>query len=412
VGATYALGDERKTLLRASYSRFADQLGLGLVSSVNPVGSSFAFFSGVDTDGNGILDPGEPANFEFPSGFDPSNPTALSSPNRIDPDIEAIVTNEIILGLEHAFMPEFVGYVNLTWREAGDYYHEIPLFRDANGNVVPLNASDYVLHTYDPADGIRELGNGWVHNPNGQVTGTLPTGESVSTPLYQVRDGLSNTGGSLLTNTDRSTSYLGYTVGATKRLSNKWMLRAHFTYYDWDWDIGNEFRSIDDPTNNHNSNAGFTTWNADDDGEIFADQSGGSGSVDLFLNSRWSFNISGLYQLPWGVNVSGNINGREGYPVPYFIDDVGRDNGGNVDLQVVGAIDTVRVEDIITFDVRVDKDFQIGDLSLTLSADIFNLFNDGYVLQREFEVSTTDVNRVDQIIGPRVARFGVRLAWK
>lgn len=392
VGATYALGDERKTLLRASYSRFADQLGLGLVSSVNPVGSSFAFFTGVDADGDGILEAGEPNEFDFPSGFDPANPTALSSPNRIDPDIEAIVTDEVVIGLEHAFRPEFVGSVSLTWREAGDYYQEIPLFRDANGNVRRVTASDYFLEK--------------------TVTGTLPNGQSYSVPVYAVDPSLENTGGSELTNTDRSTEYLGYTVAATKRLSNKWMMRAHFTYYDWQWNVGESFRRFDDPTDNHNSNAGFTTWNADDDGEIFADQSGGSGSVDLFLNSRWSFNVSGLYQLPWGINVSGNVNGREGYPLPFFLDDVSRSNGGTVDVQVVNNIDDERVDDIITFDVRVDKDFQVGDLGITISADIFNLFNDGYVLQREFEVSSSRTNFVDQIIGPRVARFGVRLAWK
>ncbi|MCG8458775.1 MAG: TonB-dependent receptor, partial [Holophagales bacterium] len=357
LGVTYALGDERKTLLRASYSRFADQMGLGLISGVNPVGSSFAFYTGTDVDGNGILDPGEPAEFSFPSGFDPADPTALSSPNTIDPGIDAIITDEVILGVEHAFLPEFVGSFTVTYRSAGDYYDEIPLFRDANGNVRRLTRSDYFLEDF--------------------ATGNIPGGGAFNVPVYAVDNALEDTGGAEATNTERSAEYLGFSIAGTKRLSNKWMLRAHFTYYDWTWDVGQGFVNFDDPTDNHNSNAGFTGWSADDDGEIFAEQSGGSGSVDLFLNSRWSFNISGLYQLPWGINVSGNINGREGYPVPFFVDDFSRSNGGVVDVQVVNNIDDTRVDDIITFDVRVDKDFQIGDLGITLSADIFNLFNDG-----------------------------------
>ena len=392
IGMTYALGDERKTLLRASYSRFADQLGLGLVSSVNPVGSTFSFWAGTDTDGNGSLDPGEPGQFLFPSGFDPANPGSPTSPNRIDPDVEAIVTDEVILGIEHAFMPEFVGGFTLTYRNAGDYYDAIGLWRDcATCPARRLERSDWVLDNF--------------------LTGSIPGVGSYNVPVYGVAAGLVDTGGAEITNTDRSTEYLGYTISGTKRLSNKWMLRAHFTYYDWTWDIGESFRRFDDPTDNHNSNGGFAGWNPDDDGEIFAEQSGGSGTVDLFLNSRWSFNISGLYQLPWGINASANINGREGYPLPFYVSDVER-AGGTSSVQVVENIDDFRVDDIITFDVRIDKDFQIGDLGVTISADIFNLFNEGYVVQREFNGASARVNFVDQIIGPRIARFGVRLAWK
>ena len=46
IGLTYALGEERKTLLRASYSRFADQLGTGILPALNPLaGLSYAYFS-------------------------------------------------------------------------------------------------------------------------------------------------------------------------------------------------------------------------------------------------------------------------------------------------------------------------------------------------------------------------------
>ena len=45
LGLTYALGAERKTLLRASYSRFADQLGSGTASWLNPLGAQgYAYF--------------------------------------------------------------------------------------------------------------------------------------------------------------------------------------------------------------------------------------------------------------------------------------------------------------------------------------------------------------------------------
>ncbi|MEM1178560.1 MAG: TonB-dependent receptor [Acidobacteriota bacterium] len=397
LGVTYALGEERRTLLRASFSQFADQLGLGLASTTDPVGSATATYIGTDLNGNGILEPdqGETADLLGTSGFDAAAPAGLVAPTRIDPDIEAVITNEIILSVEHAFLPELVGNVTLTWREADDYYSSIPIFRDANGNEVLVTADDYVFER--------------------NVEGNLPDGTAVSVPLFEVRPGLEDTGGVLWTNTDRSTEYIGISAGVTKRLSNRWMLRAHFTYYDWEWDIGPEFRRFDNPTNAVNDNGGFFSWSTDDDGAIFAEQSGGSGSVDLFLNSRYSFNISGLYQLPWDINVSANINGREGYPLAFgFYDE--NSSRGSVDIQAETLGDS-RVEDIITTDLRIDKDFRFGDFGVTLSVDVFNVFNEGFVLQREVALSSdpTAPGRggfVDQIIGPRVARLGVRLSWK
>ena len=392
LGVTYALGEDRRTLLRASFSQFADQLGLGLASETDPVGSATATYIGTDLNGNGILEPGlgETADLLGTAGFDAAAPAGLVAPTRIDPNLEAVITNELILSLEHAFMPELVGNVTVTWRQSDDYYSNIPLYRDENGNEVLVTRDDYVL--------------------DGTVSGTLPDGTSVSVPVFEVRPGLEDTGGVLWTNTDRSTEYLGLTAGVTKRLSDKWMLRAHFTYYDWEWDVGSEFRRFDNPTNEINDNSGFYEWNTDDDGAIFAEQSGGSGNVDLFLNSRYSFNISGLYQLPWDFNVSANINGREGYPLAFGFYDVDTARG-SIDVQAE-TLGNTRVDDIITTDIRLDKDFRFGDFGVTLSVDVFNVFNEGYVLQRDVALGGGRAGFVDQIIGPRVARLGVRLSWK
>ena len=389
IGATYALGENRETLVRASYSRFVDGLGHALIEEVNPAAYSFAAYYGTDTNGNGILDTDEPREFSFPFGFTPGGDATIN-PSRFDPDLEALVTDEVTVGVEHALMPEFVLGATFTWRKSGDYYHEQPIFTDPNGVDRVLTRDDYVLDHF--------------------ATGTLPFGGTYSEPVFTVRDGFTDTGGVFITNSDRETEYQGITLSATKRLSNKWMMRAHVTYYDWDWKIGEGFERFDDPTDVVNANSDPHEWDADDNGAIYAEQSGGSGNVDLYLNSRWSFNISGMYQLPWGINVAGNINGREGYPVPFF-DAEGRNIGGTVDVQV-GESDDFRVDDIITTDVRVDKEFQISDFGITVGLDIFNLFNDGYVVQRENDLGTSRAGFVDQIIGPRIARLSVRLAFK
>ncbi len=388
IGVTYAMGAERKTLLRGSYAAFSDGLGNALVEEMNPTGFSFGIYAGQDLNGNHILEPSEPKEFLTPVGFTPGgNPNVAV--HSIDPDLEAVVTQELTLGIEHAFLPEFVAGATLTYRKADDYYHQQELWEDPSGVVRPIRASDYYLER--------------------TRTGILPNGDPFSAPVYSVKPGFTDTGAIFLTNSDRSHTYKGLTLSATKRLSNKWMLRGHFTFYDWEWDIGRGFLDLDDPTdvlNENDENHEYTN----DDNAIFADLAGGSGNVDVFLNSTWSFNVAGLYQLPMGFNVAANINGREGYPVPFYLRS-SRTNGGTVSVQA-SEVDAFRVDDLYTIDARVDKEFTIGDFGFTVSVDIFNLLNEGTVLQVENNVGAGRGGFVDQILSPRIARVGVRLHFR
>ena len=56
VGVTYALGEERKTLIRGSYSRFAQALYNDVIGNLNPTGFSAAYFSFYDLNGNNMWD--------------------------------------------------------------------------------------------------------------------------------------------------------------------------------------------------------------------------------------------------------------------------------------------------------------------------------------------------------------------
>ena len=39
-------------------------------------------------------------------------------------------------------------------------------------------------------------------------------------------------------------------------------------------------------------------------------------TTDIWLNSRWMVKLTGLYQLPWGLNLTGFFQAREGNPQP------------------------------------------------------------------------------------------------
>ena len=388
VGITYALGENRQTLLRGTFSRYAEQLGqLPLATRVNPLGYNYAYFYFEDANNNLILDPGEVGSLQFAYTYniDPNNPAAV--PNVNDPDLKPTLTDEITLGLDQGFGTNLAVGLNLTYRNI----HDIPEARifivDEAGNTRLATRDDWVQV--------------------GTVTGTLPNGQTVTKPYYDLRDGLTPTGGSFYTNGDRKQRYLGATLSLTKRLANNWSFRGHVTYNDWTWKIGPQFRRFDDPTDTITD----LTGNADDPSVFFEKQGGNKG--DVFTGSRWSFNMNGIYQIapdrPWGFNVAANVTGREGFVTPPYI----RKSGvvGSRNIQLAG-IDEFRNPNLYLLDARIDKDFHFNDFNLTLSVDGFNLTNQSYVLQRERNVNAGRFYEANERLSPRVFRLGATLRFR
>ncbi len=392
VGVTYALGEDRKTLLRGSFSQFPEQLQTGNIGRTNALGNAYATFAFTDLNGDNIWNGmEEPFVFDAAAGFDPNNPTSLVSPNVTDPNLDPSMVSELIVGVEHAFMPEFVAGATLTLRETEDILSSAATARqmvDFGDGPRPSVASDYVLA--------------------GTLEGTLPDGTPYSVPYYSLPSGV-RTGGTYLENTDRSIDYEGVSVNFTKRLSNQWMLRGYFTSGEGTYNIGSQYRADHDPTN--------IEGGADDDGGLFAVQAAGSGAKqDVFLESGFQFNLNGMYQIapdqPWGFNVAGNLYSREGTPLPYF-DNVRPADGVSRNVQVTSAIDSFRAPDITTFDLRLEKEFaSTGNVGFSTSLDIFNVFDETTVLQRRRRLDASTADFLTESLSPRIYRIGVRVNWR
>lgn len=391
VGITYALGEERKTLLRASFARFPQQLSGVPLNLANPVAEHFMTFRGVpgrrgiDKNGNGMLDPGEPGGeiFTF-GGVGVGDPAFLTTPTVFDPEFDPVRFSQWCLFLEHELWPGFVIDGSVKYGGATGLAEFPRLVFGQNGAPRPTTFRDFL--------------------PGAGVTGTLPDGTPYDVGTFTLDPSLALTGGNLLTNGDREADYQGFGIGFTKRLSNRWMMRGHFTYQDWNWDVPTTF-DLGDP--NPIDALGR-------DGEAFAERSLAGDKSDIFLHSTWSFNVNGLYQVapdrPWGFNVAANVFGREGYPLPYY-DQVTEADGVSRNIQV-GGLGDVRTDDILTVDLRLDKEFQVNDdFDVTISADAFNLFDEDYALQRRRQLNQPSTDDITEILSPRVWRFGVRLNW-
>ncbi len=399
LGLTYALGEERKTLLRGSFSQFPEQLEVNDIDLLNPLNTVYAFFYFEDLDGDLTFDSTDVlGDFFYAYQFDPSNPTSLVSANRVGDDYQAPVTSELLLGVEHALLPEFVVGLNYTYRLTEDLIDEERFLINDGGVVRPVVAADFV------ADGF--------------VSGTLPDGTAYSEPVFAIGcvadESCSLTGGVLRENTDREVEYGGASVNFVKRLSNRWMARGYFNWGEGEWSVGDGYRSLYDPTNR--VVPVNQTLGDDDDGALHTSVSSGSGNKgDVLLQSSWSYNLNGMYQVapdrPWGFNVAANLFGREGTPLPYF-HAVTTSDGIPKNVQIT-EVDDVRTDDVLTVDLRLEKEFAAtSDVGFTFSLDAFNLFDETYVLQRERALAISRTNFLDETLSPRIYRLGVRLNWR
>jgi hypothetical protein len=400
IGVTYALGSQKTTLLRASYARFADQLGQGNIAFDNPINYSYLYYylsPTYNADGSHkIQSPSDLAGFAYSYGVDVNCPTCLASPNQIDRNLKAPKTDEFTIGVDQQLLPELVAGVTYTYRKRTDIIWT-PYIGITGADFSLVNSG---VPAYD-----------WRGNFLGN-----------SGPLYGLTNGLPAdfTGGRLLTNRPGyNVRYDGLEFQATKRLSNRWMAHAGFTWTNWK-QHGTGGGACQDPTNSVAA-AGQTCA----DGITWYGGAANSGAFsNVFINSKWNFNVNGMYQLPLNFNVSANIYGRQGYPIPYYVRESSGD-GLPARLVIVGDPNTHRNKNVFETDLRLEKViplFQKADL--TLSFDAFNMFNSNTPLQMRnracngaagpCDYTTTasaQANQITETQAPRVFRFGARLSF-
>ncbi len=381
LGATYAIGEQRKTLVRASISQFYDQMASGWVTRNSPFGTSYAYFDSVT------------GEFQYANGFDPDNP--LMVVDETNSDLSAPLTREILAALEHAFLPEFVVAFTVTSREVSDLLDGFTLFRQPDGSTRITNRNDF--------------------EQVGTLESELPrVGREVSVPLYGVPNpNLVNTGGDYVTNGDRGRDYLGYSISFTKRLANRWMARGFYQYGKGECSIP---RSYYDHAGPGVGRAGC------EDGNLYLTRSSGSGKGERFLQSTWTYSLNGMYQVapdrPWGFNVSANLTGREGYPLAYWNNSQlvpwgSRNSRTTVNIVPNQDYDQYRLDDIQTIDFRVEKEIALqGPVNMTFGIDLFNMTNEGTGLAYLLNTRYTNAGNLDDNISPRIYRMGVRLNWK
>ena len=387
-GVTYALDESRKTVLRASFSRYAGQLETGTVGVTNPSsGAGSATYRWVDTNGDHFAQANEVQLNQFitaAGGFNPANPTAVTSANVLDPNLQAPRTNSLVAGFERELLPNFAMQVNYSYTRTNDLFGNFTN-RLTSRVGVPLSA----------------------YAPGVPFTGTLPDGTPYNVATYIPNAAAVAAGGNgfLTTNVPGySTDYNGLELSVVKRLSNKWMARAGFSY-------NNALEHFSTAAGIYDTNGNPTPTLSEPlkDGGAFAPQSGGSGSGNIYINAKWQFNANALYQAPWGIDVSGNVFGRQGYPYPLFRQGSTAALGGDSTLSVLVTpqIDSLRYPNLWNTDLRVSRTFKVDKVTFRGILDGFNIFNANTALVRNNNIASPTFNAIAQNLSPRIFRVGV-----
>jgi hypothetical protein len=215
---------------------------------------------------------------------------------------------------------------------------------------------------------------------------------------------------------DYHQTYKGVEFTATKRMSNRWMLRGNVSLNDWTQQVGAD--TYADPTRLRNA---FGCNHCDGADVVQGSGTGSGAKGGVYINSKWQYNLTGVYQIPViETSLGFNVTGRQGYPELYvhrvFVPFP--DEATFKQVLVTDDPTAVRNKNLTNLDLRLAKDFRFFHAAgFTISADLFNVMNSNTVLQRNTRLwrSTTARNpqaaNITEIQSPRVFRLGARFTF-
>jgi hypothetical protein len=397
LGLTYNLTGDGRTLVRANYARYFGQVGNGgVASTINPVGSTTLRYAWSDANRNQVAEEGEIRLNATPlntvGNWTAANPANTVSANSVDPNLKNDTTDEVIFGVDREVGRGFAVGANYIYRKYGNFQ-----WNDRTN----FTSADYATVSFTPttgcqgADGLRTEASRCQAVTYYEPTIQQPTIITLSNvPGYErVFNGIELTG--------------------RKRLSSRWMMNTSFTYNTTDV----HFNDFPGAANQASGTAGTIPISEDPtnrvqrEGGQYDYLTTGSGIGNIYVNAKWLFKLSGLYELPFKVNVSGFYNARQGYPFEQGILSPSRQRGAGTVFVLLDNVGEQRLPNYHNIDFHVERPISLATLRFVPSLDVFNLTNSNTVQAIRGTQNAANANQIQAIVAPRVVRFGVRVNW-
>jgi hypothetical protein len=369
---TYDINGNGKNVVKLSVARYGGQSGNNLTNRFWPYREADVTWYG-DFNNDKMINFNEIANYYYWDNTDAIDYAKGWRKHQTDPDFNSPLLDELSVSFERALGDDVAIGITGFYKKNHNLVRYIPLFED----------------------GTREDASNWYTKNYTFKDGTV-------VPVYYRYANPKNYG--YYTNYDGNTNYeyMAIQVMFSKKFSGKWMLDASFTYADWKANFEKATYGNGDLTN-------FEYYN----GAVRAPAvSGSSGLSGIYVNSRWQFKLSGLYQLPWGINVTGVFQAREGYVLPFRERlNRGSSTGGWTDVFLPGEkFGDNRLPSFWMLSLGLEKTFKISDtVTTTLFVDGYNITNNSTTLLVETNYRSANFNKPLRILAPGIFQFGVRV---
>jgi len=362
VGISYGLTGDGKSVLKAFYGRYYNNIADGF-SSANPAGQRYAEYNFTDLNGNGKYDGvQELGTFRTRLG-------GADAP--VDPNMKTPHTDEISLTVERQF-----------WEESS-----------IRATYVRKMQRDYVPFYFTP------IVTAWVGQLTVPKTAVV---NGVTYSLLDVPDRLADATDTAYTNyPDSDFNYDTIEVAFTKRFGARLFFQA-----SGDFQRRNELRSADIP------DWGSTSPLSTDPIGVGPQLSISATAPNRQKTTMNHAQLSGHYELKYAIGLGLNYRYQSGFPYSLYIPD------GTVGLNVCNFncaffatnMDANRSEGVNLMNFRIDKAIPLGgSKKATLMLDIYNLLNADPVTN--FNLSATAPRTVIAVLDPRVFQMGFRFEF-
>ena len=223
----------------------------------------------------------------------------------------------------------------------------------------------------------------------------------------------------MLTNVpDYTRAYNGFELTGRKRMADRWMMNTSFAYNSTTVNFGSfpgsqpsiASAAISEDPSNRDKRDGFQ----------YDYLTSGSGIGNVYVNAKWLFKLSGVYELPYAFNVSAFYNARQGYPQEITVQTPAcsatvltncRGNGsGQIDV-LLNPVGDTRLPNYQNVDFHVERPISFMGAHLVPSVDVFNVGNFNTVQALQRQQNSTIANQISAVVAPRVIRFGIRVNW-
>jgi Carboxypeptidase regulatory-like domain len=362
VGVSYAITSDGKSVLKAFYGRYYNNLADGF-SAANPAGQRYVEYNFTDLNRNGKYDGvQELGTFRTRLG-------GADAP--VDPNLKTPHTDEISVTGERQF-----------WEESS-----------IRATYVRKMQRDYVPFYFTP------IVPAWVGQLTVPKTAVV---NGVTYSLVDVPDRLANETDTAYTNyPDSDFNYDTIEVAFTKRFGPRLFFQASG---DFQW--RDELRSADIP------NWGSTSPLSADPIGVGPQLSISATAPNRQKTTMNHAQLSGHYELKHEIGIGLNYRYQSGFPYSLYIPD------GTVNLNVCNFncaffatnMDANRSESVNLLNFRIDKAILLGgSKKATLMLDIYNLLNADPVTN--FNLSATSPRTVIAVLDPRVFQMGFRFEF-